>query len=616
MSRCPCENKRNNKKSDHKQCNDKDYKKIKNLKTKNLQAQNLLACQIDAGSVTAQTGNFSDLSSNNLNVTNLNTTSINGRNLFCDDDFKISGVITPVEYVNGEPVQPTNPGGLDQRVLDQLWRLNLLANGFTNLDAADTRYKNYLLQRFYNCSPCPDFPPTGCTFSATNVALFNGSVNSLGTTGTTNILTVTEMLPVDIIPGNTEIGIIQIGQRVYPQNSETYFTVIEFLTGFGGVGTYRVSNSFNSAINLSEQRMLALKSNGLEECAAIPLRIYGVETIPYSNLGMSGMTGMTGVNPINTCGVSVVDAINYNINIANRVLNTRVAAVYLQVGWIGATGGVVVQGLSIDTKQFDLSILSFGEQMNNNFLIPDNIKPDLATGVVQIAVYLEDGLEVFIPENPQNILSRAIVAAPGQPTNYTVSFSTVNGNSLCNIAKSVAQLGPFEEPPLLRASRVSETLIPYDFSQKNNIGTMQVSNVGYYYAEFGETGAVALINIGESSAPGTEIQAVPGLYQGSLGGSIGDTGSVFIQPIIGNNVYSSPQVSGGIGLQCLNGNSSRILLTNGVNGGIGNSRLLGVYLYNRDGPNGTYNLRLVRPLQLLPGQSYTGPIVAFPLYIA
>ncbi len=430
MSRCPCEKVKATEIKNKNQCNDKDYKKIKNLKTKNLQAQNLLACQIDAGTITAQTGNFSDLSSNTLSVSNLNVTSINGRNLFCDDDFKISGVITPVEYVNGNPVQPANPGNLNERVLDELWRLNLLANGFTNLDAADTRYKNYLLQKFYNCSSCPEFPPTGCTFSATNVALFNGSVNSLlGTTGSINILTVSEMLPVDIIPGNTEIGIIQIGERVYPQNSETYFIIEEQLTGNpGGIGTYRVSNNFNSSINLPEQRMLALKSNGLEECAAVPLRIYGVETLPYSNLGMSGMTG---VNPINTCGTVVVDAINYNINIANKLLNTRVAAVYLQVGWIGSTGGVVVQGLSIDTKQFDLSILSFGEQMNNNFLIPDNIKPDLLTGVVQIAVYVEDGLEVFIPENPNNNrntnrVNRAIVATPGQPTNYTVSFSQDN----------------------------------------------------------------------------------------------------------------------------------------------------------------------------------------------
>ena len=434
-------------------CNDKnsDYEKIKNLKSKNLKAQNILACHIETKNITADSATFSDLTTNSLAVTNLNATTLNGKNLFCDNSFKISGVITPVQYVNGEPVQPINPVGLNTLVLDRLWKLNILANGFTNLDAADTRYKNYLLQNFYDCKPCPNgsnFTPTGCVFKPVQTALFTGSVSgNSGPSGSNNLLIVTQILPVNIIngnPGNSDIGIISVGQRVYPENSETYFVIREQLTGAAGAtGTYRVDNSFNSVIDLQSQRMLAIKSNGLEECAAVPLRIYGVETLPYSgiNMGVSGMSGMS--SSINSCATSVVDAVNYNINIANKLLNTRVAAVYLQVGWIGSNGRVVVQGLSIDTKQFDLSILSFGEQMNNNFLIPDNIKPDLSTGVVQISVYVEDGLEVFIPDAPtvnttptptvnatvissnmNRALSRSVVATTGKATNYTVSFSS------------------------------------------------------------------------------------------------------------------------------------------------------------------------------------------------
>ena len=407
--RCERKDKKDSHKESHKTCHKEKFETLDKLKVRDLCVKNLKVVDITTKTITGATGTFDNLVVNNATINNLNATTINGRDVNCDNSpFNFSGVITPVSYVNGVPQQPANPGNFNQAVLDDLWNLNVLANAVTNLDADSGRLRNAILNNFYGCETCPATNLSGCTgatgpFGCSNqgYSVFTGSIaaGTLGATGT--ILTVTSVSNESLTDCPPAVRPIQVGQMVFLQDTNTSFpssTIVSQLTGTpGSTGTYLISNNFNDYSSvIPSQTMLALSNRMTNECVNVPLRIYGVETLS--------------VGPTGPCG-NIISAIAYNINIANKTLNTRVAAVYVQVGWqpLGTTGptSVNIQGLSIDTRQFDPSVLSFGEQMNNNVLLPTNLIERIATlnvfsttinAVVQLVVYIEDGLEVLIPD--------------------------------------------------------------------------------------------------------------------------------------------------------------------------------------------------------------------------
>lgn len=437
------------------------FESLDKLKVRDLCVKNLKAVDITTKTITGVTGTFDNLTVNNATLKNLNVTNINGRDLKCDNaPFNFSGVITPVAYLNGVPQQPANPGNFNQAVLDDLWRLNVLVNGFSTLDAASGRLRNTILNNFYGCEICPPVNLSGCTgatgparCSNQGYSVFTGSISkgSIGATGT--ILTVTSLSNESLTNCPPEIRPIQIGQMLFVQDSAfPSSTIVSQLSGTpGGVGTYLISNNFNNySVSVSSQRMLSLSNLTINDCVSVPLKIYGVETLT--------------VGPTGPCG-NIISQIAYNINVANKTLNTRIAAIYTQVGWQvpGATGptSVNVQGLSVDTRQFDPSILSFGEQMNNNVLLPTNLinsianynrLSNLVNAVVQLVVYVEDGLEVLIPESGSATPSSSIALSRevsvnsirGSDTNFSTSYTSPS----CSLISSQGSVSSYIQPDI------------------------------------------------------------------------------------------------------------------------------------------------------------------------
>lgn len=401
--------KRNNKKLEK-------FEKLDKLKVRDLCVKRLNTVDIKSKTIEGVKGIFDNLIVENSTINNLHVTSINGTNVNCDNSrFNIIGTITPVQYINGVPQQPVNQGNFNQSVLNDLWDLNLLANVSTNLDADSGRLRNAILSNFYGCTGCPAPNLSNCLCPIPGYAVFTGSIasNTSGATGT--ILKVTAMSNESFTDCLPNIGTIEIGQTIFLQNTNQTLlnsTIIAQISGVtGGVGTYLISNNFNDySQNVPSQKMLSLSNLTINDCVNTPLRIYGVETLPVSQIN-------------GNCPLNIISAIAYNLNIVNKTLDTKIAAVYVQVGWqvpqvTGATGTTNVQGISIDTRQFDPSILSFGEQMNNNVLLPTdlinsiavyNMFTNFANAVVQLVVYVEDGLEVIIPESGSAINSSSSV---------------------------------------------------------------------------------------------------------------------------------------------------------------------------------------------------------------
>ena len=410
-------NKESNTKCLHAKCLHAKCVKADNIKAKNIKANDIQTDNIVTKTLTTDSANIQDLT----------ITSINGIDFDCLTPYSlnVSGVITPVVYVDGEPQQPPNPGNFNQAVLNDLWFLNQLALDFTNLDADSGRLRNAILNNFYNCQTCPTPNLTACNCPVPGYAVFTGSILAAPSGSTSTQLKVTAILAESLTNCPPGAGTIKIGDMIFGSNQQFLSsTIISQVSGTpGGIGTYLISNKFNDYSQATpSQRMLALANLTTEECVGVPLRIYGVETLS--------------VGPFDDCG-HVLDAIAYNLNMANKTLSTKVAAVYVQVGWQAPGEGVSIQGLVIDTRQFDPSILSFGEQMNNNVLLPTdlinsiaifNVPGRVTNAVAQLAVYVEDGLEILIPDtstssNRANTSNKAVQAVTGVTTNFSASFT-------------------------------------------------------------------------------------------------------------------------------------------------------------------------------------------------
>ena len=157
----------------------------------------------------------------------------------------------------------------------------------------------YFYWNFYNCVVCPTEELNNCNCPITTYAVFIGSI-------TGNILTVISMLNTSYTDCPANTGTIQVGQYIYGKvNSFLSSTIMNQISGTpGGVGTYRIENDFDNYMEIvPAQEILSISNLGIEECAAVPLRLYGVETLSV------GPTG---------CAGSLIDTIVYNINVANK----------------------------------------------------------------------------------------------------------------------------------------------------------------------------------------------------------------------------------------------------------------------------------------------------------
>jgi hypothetical protein len=491
-----------------------DWHKIKNLKVKNGVIQDIKACTINTKTINGSTGTFSYLSADNLLANNLNVQTLNGVDFNCLKTItNISGIITPVVYINGVPQQPNNPGDFNQEVLDELWNLNKLAVSVTNLDAAYGRLRSLILNNFYGCPICPSLNETNCNCPIPSYAVFIGSI-------TGNILNVTSLLDTSYTSCPPSIGNIQVGQRIYGQTTKFLSSLIisQISGNTGGIGTYTIRNNFDNYSQIVEpQTILSISDLGLEECGSVPLLIYGVETLSVGPLQCN----------------QILSAISYNINIANKTLSSKLAAVYVQFGYQNGSGPVNIQGFSIDTKQFDNSIVSFGEQMNNNILLPTELIGTIATlnrnssivnAVVQLVVYVEDGLEVFIPE----IVSAAAsmnasvnFTASQNSSNYGVSF--VSTSCADSIAKFTGTIQPFIQPE--QNAVVTVTFSSNSMGDIINFFPLSVFFGNNWYITTRPAfidGSLNLINIGDTP-PGTLISGPVAIFQGNVGTMAADS---------------------------------------------------------------------------------------------
>lgn len=461
-------------------CEKIEHAKIKKACIKNLHAKNIYTDNLEA---------------KNGEIKTLTTESINGNSVDClfSNPGNIQGKITPVKYINGEPQQPDNSGNFNQKVLDELWFLNQLSSAFTNLDSAYGRLKKVILSGFYDCVICPEPELKNCNCPIPYYTVFKGSISN-------NILNVTEILDTSYTNCPPEKGTIKIGQRLFGKPDKFLNTVItgQMSGESGGVGTYSLENNFNEIINVNEEDMLSLSDVGTEECASIPLKIYGVETLS--------------IGPIGECE-NITSVLNYNFNISNKNLDTKVAAVYVQVGWEDLnTNEVNIQGLIIDTKQFDYSILSFGEQMNNNVIIPSDLTDiiykfnsgAIVNSVVQLVLFIEDGLEVFFPESEASISKKEIKvkSVTNNNFNYSVSFN----KSPCYISGE-GKFEPYVQPDIRQnvnltySSFSNQKLLSRNNNLRTNGNNYMINSVDQ------NKNTINVFNIGfNNSLPGSSIQ--------------------------------------------------------------------------------------------------------------
>ena len=461
-------------------CEKIEHAKIKKACIKNLHAKNIYTDNLEA---------------KNGEIKTLTTETINGRSVDClfSNPGNIQGKITPVKYMNGEPQQPANPGNFNQKVLDELWFLNQLSSAFTNLDSAYGRLKKVILSGFYDCVICPEPELKNCNCPIPYYAVFKGSI-------TNNILNVTEILDTSYTNCPPEKGTIKLGQRIFGKPDKFLNIVItgQMSGESGGVGTYSLKNNFNEIINVNEEDMLSLSDVGTEECASIPLKIYGVETLS--------------VGPIGECE-NITSVLNYNFNISNKNLDTKVAAVYVQVGWEDLnTNEVNIQGLIIDTKQFDYSILSFGEQMNNNVILPSDLTDiiykfnsgSIVNSVVQLVLFIEDGLEVFFPESEASISKKEIKVktVTNNNFNYSVSF-----NKAQCFTEGKGKNEPYVQPDIGQNVNLTYSVFSNQkLLTRNN--SLIVNEKEWYMINSVNQNTINVLNIGYTgnSSPGTNIQ--------------------------------------------------------------------------------------------------------------
>jgi hypothetical protein len=402
--------------SKHGKCDDKkkldklnklNNLRVKELKVKNGCFQSLKALDINAKNVNALSLNTEDFTSVNADITNLKIKNINGRDVNCNDSFNIySANIIPVEYVNDVPIQPVqspfnNTGTFYNSIVwDGLWKETLFTlNDVLIPNLACGRFRNKLIYDFY-CDPsCLPDDYSGCTGT--------GYVNIFGDI-TGDILTVNIVVP---SLNEIEIGFTVIGQGI-KQNTVITEKLID--------NQYRVSIAQNTVPN--KKMLLISNCPETKDCSPVPMKIYGQYTIP---------PGIWNGTCLQT---DIASSIVYNLDVINRTINlaSRAVSVMVQIGWIDPNSQTpdkfAVRQIDLAIRQFSPSIAAFlGEQMAATNLLPTDLMMQvlkampavnlLNQAAVQLVVFVEDGVEVFVPPIPRAIIGQS-------NGNVSASFNT------------------------------------------------------------------------------------------------------------------------------------------------------------------------------------------------
>lgn len=360
---------------------------VKNLKVKNADIIDLKTKNINSSIINSQTSNITNLVSENSDITNLKVATINGESYNSSSTFNFDSFVVPIKYVNNVPQRPI-VSDINPVVSDLLWEFALLNRESVNLNTSSGRMRNNILNNYYNCIVCPPYLYPNCSCPIPGYAVFDANIigNKLIISNIKNI-SLTNCPPI--------IGTIQIGQQLF---SKTQFlletTIIEQLSGTpGSIGEYLIENEFDNYNENIFGEFLALSNLTENQCIQTPLRIFGSETI--------SLTREIGDD------ISVMTSISYNLNMVNRTLSPKIAAVFVQICWIEpGTEIPQIENVELDTMQYEPSILSYGEQMNNTVFLPSelvdrvaqyNALSDLDNAAVQLLVYVEDGMQVLFP---------------------------------------------------------------------------------------------------------------------------------------------------------------------------------------------------------------------------
>jgi hypothetical protein len=415
--------------SKHEKCKDKketvDKLRVRELKVKNGCFQSLKASDINAKNINALSLNTTDFTTINADITNLNVKNINGKDINCNVSFtNFSANIIPVEYENNTPIQPVQPSGSENGFLfnplvwDGLWNETLFTlNDVLIPNLACGRFRNKLIYDFYCVPNCLPDDYSGCT----------GPIGPTGATGSTGSGYVNifgditgDILTVNIVV--SPINEIEIGFTVIGQGIKQNTVITEKLID----NQYRVSIAQNTDPN---KKMLLISNCPQTDCSPVPMKIYGQYTIP------------PGIWDNSCFQTYIASSIVYNLDVINRSinLNTRAVSVLVQIGWIDPiTETLRIRQIDLAIRQFTPSLAAFlGEQMAANILLPTELIQEVLTAMpaifdtnqaaVQLVVYIEDGVEVFVPPIP-NAISNAIPKVISKISDKAIPTGNSSGN--------------------------------------------------------------------------------------------------------------------------------------------------------------------------------------------
>jgi hypothetical protein len=177
---------------------------------------------------------------------------------------------------------------------------------------------------------------------------------------------------------------------------------------------------FDALVEVSETQRQAFEiswRNGREKLG-LPtepgVKIFGYKTLP---------AGFQGCDPN---AINSINSLSYDFEIINQELNLTtgllLASVYIQLGYVDkVSGDIVISELQIGNRQFQPSIDSvgsdtepfttsaFGEKFNGNLQLDDktinlalsNMPDPNNTACLQLILYIEEGLDVYIPQSLQ-----------------------------------------------------------------------------------------------------------------------------------------------------------------------------------------------------------------------
>jgi len=381
----------------------KETKYIRKLKTKIIQARNacintLKVKNINADNVNAECSSIKCADIKTLDVDKL---YVNGNNVTCAlTTPAVSSFRNTFVDISG-PTGPTGPANVDPIVFD-----TLIENARKNQQALQCRLYDgrCCIYKYLQEKGCPEScpPPVGGTGPVECYINFTGSIsgNTLTVTGPENLSDLEENLVIS-------------GSGVLPDT-----IITEQLSGVtGGVGEYTVNN----VQNVPEENLQAIQECS-SDCplAPIPLKIFGVMTLPIYEIINCGATGTTGSNcdcigvtgPSENSYRSVNTAVNFNLQCtylleqANSI-DARVVSVLVQIGvYDSVTDSVVIEEVFIANKQLypTLDVL-YGENFANTISIPSSIlgfalsksKNPTKQGAIQMVVYEEEGICIWNP---------------------------------------------------------------------------------------------------------------------------------------------------------------------------------------------------------------------------